>query len=70
MHLARADSCGVGVAGVTSAVKLACYKRNIEKQMKNMAFKGTWRHLAFCVFEQVSFLSEKDTGLYRYVVAF
>ena len=69
MHFARADSCGVGVAGVMSAVKLACYKRNIEKQIKNMAFKGTWRNLAFFVFEQVSSLSEKDRELFRYTVA-
>lgn len=49
-----------GVAGLMSAVKLACYKRNIEKQLKNMAFKGTWRNLAFFVFEQVSLLSKKE----------
>jgi hypothetical protein len=70
MYLARADSCRVGVAGVMRALKTACYKRNIEKQIKNMAFKGTWRNLAFFVFEQVNFLSEKDRELFRYTVAF
>jgi hypothetical protein len=63
MYLARADSCRVGVAGVMRALKTACYKRNMEKRMKKMAFKGTWQNLACFILEQVSFFSEKDRRL-------